>query len=144
MTQQGSDRKSGNFLEDILFNGQLAWKLMMDPRVALLSKVLIPVAAAAYFIMPIDLLPDFIPILGQLDEVAIILLLVRLFIALAPQEVVTEYKAAMGHSAGQSKDKGTASSSSDGSKSSKRSGKAGPEQAKQNEDVIDADFRVHE
>ena len=62
MTQQGSDRKSGNFLEDILFNGQLAWKLMMDPRVALLSKVLIPVAAAAYFIMPIDLLPDFIPI----------------------------------------------------------------------------------
>ena len=45
MTQQGSDRKSGNFLEDILFNGQLAWKLMMDPRVALLSKVLIPVAA---------------------------------------------------------------------------------------------------
>ncbi len=51
-----------------------------------------PVVALAYIIMPIDLLPDFIPVLGQLDEVAIILLLVRLFISLAPPEVVAEYR----------------------------------------------------
>ena len=103
MAQQGSDRKSGNILEDIFFNGQLAWKLMTDPRVAMMSKVLIPLAGFLYFISPIDFLPDFIPVLGQLDEVAIILLLVRLFIAVAPQDVVAEYRAAMGHSSGQPK-----------------------------------------
>ena len=105
MAQQGSDRKSGNILEDILLNGQLAWKLMTDPRVTMMSKVLIPLAGFLYFISPIDFLPDFIPVLGQLDEVAILLLLVRLFIAVAPQEVVAEYKAAMGHSSGQPKGK---------------------------------------
>jgi uncharacterized membrane protein YkvA (DUF1232 family) len=141
MTQQGSDRKSGNILEDILFNGQLAWKLMMDPRVALVTKVLIPLAAVAYFILPIDLLPDFVPILGQLDEVAIILLLVRLFIALAPQEVVAEYKSAMGHATSQPKGKRSASSTAGASTSSGNNGAAPPKQA---DDVIDADFRVHE
>jgi uncharacterized membrane protein YkvA (DUF1232 family) len=142
MTQQGSDRKSGNILEDILFNGQLAWKLMTDPRVALLSKVLIPLAGVLYFILPIDLLPDFIPVLGQLDEVAIILLLVRLFIALAPQEIVAEYKAAMGHGTGQPKNK--RSTSSGAGAGAKNGSQAGSGQAKAAEDVIDADFRVQE
>ena len=143
MAQQGSDRKSGNILEDILFNGQLAWKLMTDPRVAVMSKVLIPLAGFLYFIAPIDFLPDFIPILGQLDEVAILLLLVRLFIALAPQDVVAEYKAAMGHGTGQPKGKPSASSNP-GAGTNSKSSKAGPQQPKQTEDVIDADFRVHE
>ena len=143
MAQQGSDRKSGNILEDILFNGQLAWKLMTDPRVAMMSKVLIPLAGFLYFISPIDFLPDFIPVLGQLDEVAIILLLVRLFIAVAPQDVVAEYRTAMGHSSGQPKGKTSASSNPGDDKNSKNS-KAGPQQPKQTDDVIDADFRVHE
>lgn len=143
MAQQGSDRKSGNILEDILFNGQLAWKLMTDPRVAVMTKVLVPLAGFLYFISPIDFLPDFIPILGQLDEVAILLLLVRLFIALAPQDVVAEYKTAMGHGTGQPKSKRTASSSP-GTGANSRNGQAEPQQPKQTDDVIDADFRVHE
>ena len=143
MAQQGSDRKSGNILEDIFFNGQLAWKLMTDPRVAFMSKVLIPLAGVLYFIAPIDFLPDFIPILGQLDDVAILLLLVRLFIALAPQDIVAEYKVAMGHGTGQPKSKRT-NSSNNGADTSSKGSKAGPQQPKQTDDVIDADFRVHE
>ena len=96
-----------------------------------------------YFILPIDFLPDFIPILGQLDEVAILLLLVRLFIAIAPQDVVAEYRTGMGQGSGQPKAKPTDSSNTGDGKSSKNS-KSGPQQSKQTEDVIDARFRVHE
>ena len=78
--------QSGGFLDDLLLNGQIAWKLYTDPRVSMLLKVAVPVIALLYFIMPIDLLPDFIPVLGQLDEVAIALLLIRMFVALAPTD----------------------------------------------------------
>ena len=53
--------KSGGFLDDLLVNGQIAWKLYNDPRVSMLRKVAVPVIALLYFIMPIDLLPDFKP-----------------------------------------------------------------------------------
>ncbi len=71
------------------------------------------------------------------------MLLVRLFIAVAPQDVVAEYKTAMGHSTGQPKGKRTASSNP-GADTNSKSSKAGPQQPKQTDDVIDADFRVHE
>jgi uncharacterized membrane protein YkvA (DUF1232 family) len=144
MTQQGSDRKSGNILEDILFNGQLAWKLVTDPRVSLLSKVLVPLAGVVYILSPVDLIPEFIPVLGQLDDVAIILLLVRLFIALAPQDIVAQYRAAMGHGSSQPKGKRTASPGADDGSAAQAGAAAGAEQANRNEDIIDADFRVHE
>jgi uncharacterized membrane protein YkvA (DUF1232 family) len=78
---------------EILRNGQLAFKLMQDPRVATATKILIPVIVAAYVLSPIDLVPDFIPVLGQLDDLAIIALAVKLFISLAPPAVVAEYRA---------------------------------------------------
>ena len=56
---------------------------MLDPQVSILAK-LIPAAVLAYVIMPFDLIPDVVPVLGQLDDVAVILLGIRLFIALCP------------------------------------------------------------
>lgn len=126
----------GNVIQDVLQNGQLAWRLYTDHRVSTALKVLLPVAAFAYFLLPLDFLPDFIPVLGQLDEVAIILLLVRLFISMAPAEVVAEYRG----------DTATANAGTDAGASAKN--KAGSGKASKNasrngrEDVIDADFRV--
>jgi uncharacterized membrane protein YkvA (DUF1232 family) len=54
----------------------------MDPRVPLALK-LIPALAALYVAMPIDIGPDFIPILGQLDDVAILLIGLKAFTDLA-------------------------------------------------------------
>lgn len=144
MTQQGSDRKSGNILEDILFNGQLAWKLATDPRVSLLSKILVPLVGVVYILSPVDLIPEFVPVLGQLDDVAIILLLVRLFIALAPQNIVAEYKMAMGHGSGQTKTQRQASSGAQTGATSAAGASSGADQAPRAEDVIDAEFRVQE
>lgn len=123
-------RKAGNIIDELLLNFQLAWRLMGDSRVSMLYKVLIPLAGVVYFISPIDLLPDFIPVLGQLDEVAIILLLIRLFISLAPPEIVAEYKAGMGRATGRRYASAGATDTGAGS--------ARP----QSDDVVDADYRV--
>lgn len=133
MTQESNDKT--NILQEIWQNGQVAWRLYTDPRVSFLLKAMVPVLALAYFIMPIDLLPDFIPLIGQLDEVAIMLLLVRLFIALAPQDVVAEYK---GGAAGSQ----TGPSAHSTANASANSGGYGAAPKTAREDVIDADYRV--
>jgi uncharacterized membrane protein YkvA (DUF1232 family) len=57
---------------------------------------LIPPAALAYLLFPIDLIPDVALGLGQLDDVAVLLIGVKLFIELAPPDVVREHLTALG------------------------------------------------
>lgn len=47
------------------------WLAARDPRVPVVAK-LVAAAVAAYALSPIDLIPDFIPILGYLDELLIV------------------------------------------------------------------------
>jgi uncharacterized membrane protein YkvA (DUF1232 family) len=89
---QTDENNTGNILQEIWQNGQLAWRLYSDPRVSFLLKAMVPALWLAYFILPIDLVPDLIPVLGQLDDIAVLLLLVRLFISLAPPEIVAEHR----------------------------------------------------
>jgi len=84
--------RSANWLAEILRYTRLVWRLWKDPRVPLWVK-LIPPATLIYLFLPIDLLPDPLLGLGQLDDLAVILLGLRLFIALAPQEVVRQHLA---------------------------------------------------
>jgi uncharacterized membrane protein YkvA (DUF1232 family) len=71
---------------------RLVWGLSRDPRVPLGLKGLL-VAALAYVVTPIDLIPDAIPILGQADDLTILLLVLDLFIQNAPAEVRREHLA---------------------------------------------------
>jgi len=70
-------------LRSLLLQARLAIRLMREPRVPVLIKA-IPVLAALYVISPIDLVPDIIPGLGQLDDVGIIVAAVELFVRLCP------------------------------------------------------------
>ncbi len=57
-----------------------------DPRTPMMAKAM-PFAALLYLLWPLDVIPDFIPILGQADDVGMILLLSWLAIQLIPDEV---------------------------------------------------------
>ena len=65
-------------------------RLVSDPRVALRSK-LVPLGVLGYLILPVDLLPDVFLVLGQIDDLVVILLGLKLFIRLCPPEVVQEH-----------------------------------------------------
>ena len=64
-----------------------------DPRVPLYAKVL-AFCVAGYALSPIDLIPDFIPVLGYLDDVVIVPLGILAVVKLIPSNVMAEHKAA--------------------------------------------------
>ena len=63
-----------------------------DPRVPWAVKLL-ALAVAGYALSPIDLIPDFIPVLGYLDDLIIVPLGIWLVIELIPEDVMHEYRA---------------------------------------------------
>lgn len=69
---------------------RLVWGLMRDPRVPVSLKALLA-AALAYVVTPIDLIPDVIPIIGQADDLTVLLLVLDLFVQNAPPEVRAEH-----------------------------------------------------
>jgi len=69
---------------------RLYWRLFRDPRVSLMAKGVL-VAAAAYLALPVDLVPDLIPVLGQLDDIAVLIGACKLFVHLCPADVVAEH-----------------------------------------------------
>lgn len=64
----------------------LAYK---DPRVSWYAK-LFAVGVVAYAFSPIDLIPDFIPVLGYLDDLIIVPLGITIALKLIPQEVIRD------------------------------------------------------
>lgn len=87
---QSNDRKG--LMAELFKQLSLVWKLMMDSRVPASTKFLLPLMALAYVIFPIDLIPDLAPVLGQLDDLAIVLIAMRLFVMLAPPDVVAFHR----------------------------------------------------
>lgn len=65
----------------------------IDPRVPWYAKLL-AIAVAGYALSPIDLIPDFIPVLGYLDDVIIVPLGILLAVRLIPPEIMAEHRAA--------------------------------------------------
>jgi uncharacterized membrane protein YkvA (DUF1232 family) len=63
-----------------------------DPRVPWIVKLL-AIAVAGYALSPIDLIPDFIPVLGVLDDLIVVPLGIWLVIALIPEDLMREYRA---------------------------------------------------
>ncbi len=71
---------------------RLVWGIVRDPRTPIGLKALLA-AALAYVVAPVDLIPDAIPIIGQADDLTVLLLVLDLFIQNAPAEVRAEHMA---------------------------------------------------
>ena len=67
------------------------WLAARDPRVPWYAKAA-ATAVAAYALSPIDLIPDFIPVLGYLDDLLIVPLGILLVVKLIPAELMEEFR----------------------------------------------------
>ena len=65
--------------------------VVADPRCPLLARWLLG-GTVAYALSPVDLIPDFIPVLGHLDDVLILPVLVWLAFRLIPGELIQEHR----------------------------------------------------
>lgn len=70
-------------------DGHAIYLASRDPRVPWYVKVL-AIAVAVYALSPIDLIPDFIPILGYLDDLLILPFGIWLVVSLIPDEIMAE------------------------------------------------------
>lgn len=77
-----------NKLKEDIYTLYLASK---DPRIPFIAKV-VAVITVAYAFSPIDLVPDFIPVLGYLDDLLLLPVGVWLSIKLIPEDVLLEYR----------------------------------------------------
>ena len=73
---------------------RLVWRLMRSRRVPLPAKLILP-ALVLYLMFPIDIIPDFIPVLGYLDDVLVLIVAFWAFARLVPPGVVAEEAAAL-------------------------------------------------
>lgn len=68
------------------------WIAARDPRVPWYAKLLAG-AVAAYALSPIDLIPDFVPVLGYLDDVIIVPAGIMLTVRMIPDGLMAEFRA---------------------------------------------------
>ncbi len=69
---------------------RLVWRLLLDPRVPLKLKLLLPVAIA-YLILPFDLVPDVVPVLGRIDDLVVLVGSMIMFFRMIPRDVLAEH-----------------------------------------------------
>jgi len=63
--------------------------VLKDRRTPRLAKFLLGLAVA-YLLLPFDIIPDFIPVIGHLDDLVVIPILVILALKMIPREVIEE------------------------------------------------------
>jgi uncharacterized membrane protein YkvA (DUF1232 family) len=85
--RRGDARALAGFVPDCLV---LFRRLLGDPRVPRVRKLLI-VGLVGYLAMPFDLVPDFIPVAGQLDDVIVVALVLRAIARSGGPELVREH-----------------------------------------------------
>ena len=64
--------------------------LIADPRVAMIDKLLVA-GAMAYIVMPIDLIPDFIPFFGEIDDVYLLVIALQRLVSNAGRAVLISH-----------------------------------------------------
>jgi len=81
----------GGLLQEIIRQIKLIWLLLKDKRVNIFLKVL-PVISLIYLVIPFDFVPGIaLPVIGALDDAAVVWIGTALFVGLCPPEIVEEH-----------------------------------------------------
>ena len=86
----GARRTVGYYIKQLPHFVRLLGGLLRDPRVAMVDKLLVG-AAIAYIVMPIDWVPDFIPFLGEVDDVYLLVLALQRLVANAGRGILLDH-----------------------------------------------------
>jgi uncharacterized membrane protein YkvA (DUF1232 family) len=88
MIGRGADARAfARFVPDCIV---LFRRLLSDPRVPRGRKVLL-LGMVSYLAMPVDLIPDFIPVAGQLDDAILVALVLRAVLRSAGDQLIHEH-----------------------------------------------------
>ncbi len=93
LSAKSLSERIGDLGRRLAVEAHAAWFAARDPRVPWSARLL-AVAVAAYALSPIDLIPDFIPVLGWLDDLVIVPLGLILVRRMIPAPLWTELHAA--------------------------------------------------
>jgi uncharacterized membrane protein YkvA (DUF1232 family) len=103
----GLRERLGHWARGLLRDVHALWLAARDPRTPWYAKWL-AAAVAAYALSPIDLIPDFIPILGYLDDMLLVPLGIWLAVRVVPPQVMAEHRAAAEKAAAQPRSRAAA------------------------------------
>lgn len=82
--------KDPGFWREMWQQARLVARLLADPEVPIYLKGL-PFLTVVYLLVPFDILPDVAPLLGQLDDITLLLVGGKLFIELTPPHIVMRH-----------------------------------------------------
>ena len=83
-----------SILQQLWRSARLTLRLLRDSRVPLLAKVVF-YATAVYMLSPFDFVPDWIPVLGQADDLVAIMAGLNIFFRICPSWLVEEHEAVL-------------------------------------------------
>lgn len=91
----GGWRAMGTLVRQAPQQVQLFLRLLGDPRVPVFAKVAFA-GAVVYAVSPLDLIPDWMPVLGELDDLGVLLWAVNFFLGQVPLDAQAEHRRAVG------------------------------------------------
>ena len=83
-----------SLLRTFVSHVRLAVRLLREPQVGWLAKV-VPLLAVLYVLSPLDLVPDVIPVIGEIDDLGMVFLALEGFLKLSPGDAVTFHRTAI-------------------------------------------------
>ena len=86
----GAKRTVLHYIRQLPHFLRLLFGLVTDPRVAMVDKLLV-FGAIAYIVTPIDLIPDFIPFIGEVDDVYLLVIALQRLISNAGRLVLLDH-----------------------------------------------------
>jgi uncharacterized membrane protein YkvA (DUF1232 family) len=79
-----------NMIRNFIIQVRLTWNLLRDSRVPLWVKGTF-LASVAYIVSPLDFVPDAVPLLGQIDDLGVLIIGMKLLMEMSPADVVAEH-----------------------------------------------------